>query len=85
MGRHAPHLPSQQYSPGLHDLRPHATTPASGSETEPSDPLSPGPDANNCDDSSSDPHPANANTNPANMMVRIAITRAVKVALNVLE
>jgi hypothetical protein len=89
MGKHAPHLPSQQYSPTLHDLVPHATTPVSGRETEASDPLpcplSPEPDANRFADASSDPQPASANTKPAQIIVRIAITRAVKVALNVVE
>jgi hypothetical protein len=41
-------------------------------ETEASDPLPlSDPNANRFDDASSDPHPASANTNPAQMTVRI--------------
>jgi hypothetical protein len=77
MGTQAPHFPSQQYSPIWHDLVPHAT-PASGLETDAScPPLSePGGTAeeNSGDLSSSDPHAARTNVNPAQKTIRIAFT-----------
>jgi len=77
MAAQAPHFPSQQNSPIWQDRVPHAT-PVSGLETDASCPplFEPGGTAEeNSDDlSSSDPHAARTNVNPAQKTIRIAFT-----------
>src|SRR5579859_6027922 len=77
IGAQAPHFPSQQYSPIWQDFGPHAT-PMLGFETDAScPPLSePGGsgEENNDELSSSEPHAAKTNVNPAQKMTRIAFT-----------